>query len=443
MKNAKTISGTVRGVCLMLVALLSFLSFSPQASAATHVTPVGRPVIDVGMIGLKIEEYLQKLGDWIESLGALGKIIKGIKKVFSTIDEWMDKLNEEIKKATEVKTAGVEAVIATQTDIFQALADAGMEDSILEVILEQKMEHVNPRTDFVCHNVRGGQLPLTTEEFEEQVSTYAESVVREMYRGPKDDGAGVQYAVNENEARKKLGSASPVDGYDSDYVKSGVKGTDGRSFADADLSAFTLDGEQILEFPKVKQEKIGTRTFDVPDPQNDEQRFWTAGLYYCFNLAGPRPTPPVKEEIVTPAGIGARFKWETCVAAQTAVVKACVDLLAYYTRPNDTFTKMREEQKKKCDEIKGVDKDALGGCDKGLSPYFSSLLAQLMCKSHQHFISASVAGATDPELSESVDRCTTSWNVFAAVRAQKEAALAEAAGVLAKLSSCWPGTGRR
>lgn len=427
------------GLLFLLLSLFSGAVVAPTpAYAAFSVT-------DSGLLAAIQKVWAERSKYWGETIGVLQDILGVTGEIFNAINFYMDKLSTEINKASGMRTAGYQGMIEAETRLAQARADAVAERNYVEAAADIRMQHFQPANQQLCNTVVAQRGIPTTKGFRSGVSSFASSAVETMYRGEKDNGDGPQYAAESLYAAKKLGVMSTLDGVTQGADKT-TKGTDGRSLQGQHISASVLDGGQVLEIPMTKSFKQDGIEMVELDPQTPEQKFWTAGLYYCMNLMGPRPTPPTKDEIATPGGMTRRTQWNNCAAAESAMMRACTNLLAFYTRPNSTFAKLREEQKKSYEAVKklGVTmSDAFGNGEKGLSPYQEINATQAICKSNQYYVAMKEAGASEADLMASISRCTASWNAWQGLQQRMKNALTKATAASEKLSKCWAGTGRQ
>lgn len=452
MKKDKISAGWLRKASWIFI-LLAFVLGAGIVPAPAYADPFtnggqpiggGIPVTDTGRISVLIKKLAMKIANWAEELGLLGKVIKWIKKAWDAFEEWMDKLNITRKKTAAVKVAGSQAIVKTMEETTNYRIDAGVQNQFLRESMEVAAEDVPAQNEHVCKAILAHQSSATVEDFEEKMSCFALSAIESMYRGSKDDGSGPQYAADDRKMRCALKLGNKIDGFPDSCVDDTTKGDDGRKLADFDLKSF--DGGQVLEVAKIKSQSIDGVTYNIPDPQNTEQKFWAAGLYYCMKMAGPRPTPPTKDQIKTPEGMVRRAQWNHCAAAQSALAKACTNFLAYYTRPNDDSGDLIRQQNTRClagSQTANVTlPKSFRECNAGMSPYQSYYLAHVMCKSSQQYISASMGKATHADLMATVDKCTSAWNAWKTLEAERKDSLVKAILAASYLSSCWRGAGR-
>ncbi len=432
-KNTKNLGlGLTGKICAGLFALF-LLSAVPTTPAFAAVS-----VYDATRLALIKQKWAEKKIDWLKTLSLLSKTIKGVTSVLEVVDEFMDLLNDALMTSGMLHLLEGEMLMKTKLAIAEAKDVEGVQNVLLRRALETRMEYVKPPTQHLCKSVLVQQLAMTTEEFEEAVACFASSAIEDMFRSSGDDGSGPQYAADQWKNRCKMKFGNPIDGYESDCVDNSTKGMDGRKLTDADLTASILDGGQILEVVKTSSKTEGGVAYEVMDPQNTEQKFWVAGLFYCINLAGPRPSPPVKEKILTPEGLVKRAQWNHCAAMQSAAIKACTNLLAYYSRPNSSNNTLRTAQEKLCTEAKNanaIPKDF--DCASGLSAAKALEIGNALFSSEQYYVAAGLSGQSHADMMRMLARAAANRNAAAAMEAERRGALAEATAGLDKIQECW------
>lgn len=403
------------------------------------------PVVDVTTNATRAKILAAEKANWLKYLGELGDILSGILALNDTVDKLLSKFMDAERLAMALDLGGQQALAKTIAKAGNALKDNNAKNVDIKMLGRIAADNASPRHEHLCKAILGHQLARTTEEFEHAVARQAATAIETMYRGANDDGSGPQYAKDNYDSRCKAKLGSPLD-YPSDCVDTGTKGTDGRKLNDADLTFSTLTGGQVLEMPKMKSQSINGVTYSVPDPQNTAQKFWVAGLYYCYNLAGPRPTPPTGDAADSPEGATAKAQWNHCAAKQSALIKPCLELLAYHTRPNESDNKdLVKDQKEKCQAVESANvsiPESFGGCKEGLSPFQAQYLAQAMCKSDQYYIAQAMAGGKHPMMMDGNTDCSTSWNMWKDVVLKKQSKVMIGVPGILKLKKCWQGVGQ-
>lgn len=440
---------TMRGGLFRLAALV-FLSLfllvalpSPAAHADPH-TNGGVPVLDMGSLQLKVKMWMQRNADWIEALGYLGKIITGIGKVVELAAAGMDKFNKAMDEATAVRTISKEAMLKGRAKIGDSIVNTSIDVAVAEARVETRSKFFQPRNQVLCKNIMAYQLALTTQDFEQAVACMVLQGIDNLYRGAYDDGYGPKYAYDLYKLRCALKLGSKLDGYPSDCIDDSTTSKDGRKLADADLSPFTLDGSMILEVPKFKSTSENGITYSIPDPQNTEQKFWTAAFLSCAQLAGPRPTPPRMKDVAHPEKMGPRALWQHGAVMQSVLEWPCALALAYNSRPNpDEAYQLVQKQNKLCFAFKAQEGNGLklpetfDDCKRGISPRQRHFLEETMCTTNQHFISLAHGGATDPEMLTIIHSCALLSTVIDGQQATREQIRSRAIPGLARLPEIW------
>jgi len=423
------------GSFVLLSISVAFLTLAVAPSPARAIA-----VYDASRTKAMLAATGSRIMDWVIITGLESTILSTIIQITTEFVLFMEELQTQMNTSSATDLAGESGVVKAEVKIGQAKIDAGVKTSFLEQASAVQSENVPPQNAQLCNAIVANKGSLDTEQFEKGVKNLALSAIESMYRSATDDGAGPQAAYDSlvNRCAMKLGN--PADGYADECVDTSTTGADGRKLTDADMRAATLDGGQVLELPPMTTKTVDGVSYQVPDPQTTEQKFWVAGLYYCVNMAGSRPTPPSKEQIKTPSGLTARANWDHCAAAQSALASACTTVLAFYTRPNSTYSTLIAAQKKAYEAIVsfGVNlPDSFESGAKGLSAYQELSSTQVICKSNQFFVSKSEGGASHPEMSDSVDRCAASWNSWQLLQNKIKYALVKSVTAMAKLPECW------
>jgi len=427
------------GSFVLLSISIAFLTLAVAPSSARAIA-----VYDASRTKAMLMATGSRISSWLEVTALESAILSLVIQITSEFILFMEELETQVNTDSAVGLAAKAGVVKAEVKIGQAKIDAGVKTSYLEAASAVQAENVPPQNEQLCNAIVANKGSLDTEQFERGVKNLALSAVESLYRSATDDGAGPQAAYDSlyNRCTMKLGNSA--DGYADECVDANTTGTDGRKLTDADMRAATLDGGQVLELPPMTTKTVDGVSYQVPDPQTTEQKFWVAGLYYCVNMAGARPTPPSKEQIKTPGGLTMRANWDHCAAAQSALTSACTAVLAFYTRPNSTYTDLITAQKKTYDAVVsfGVNlPDSFESGTKGLSPYQELSSVQAICKSNQFYVSKSEDGASHPEMSNSVERCSSSWTSWQMLQNKIKYALVKSVTSMAKLPECWQQTG--
>lgn len=454
---------TIKKTMLVLSLALCLLTGGSLVAPAPAHAGVLERIIDFLNFPATVAEWTARLAAMGKKIAVLGQIISVISNIYTLITDGFGIMTDLVKNDGRLNALGQEGLALTKQRLTQIEMDTAAADAKLAADLKFVADYAAPKNEYLCKATLIHQLAATTEDFERGISRLALKAIESMYRGPIDDGSGPMYAFDEETLRCSAGFGNPVvDGYDSSCsgLATTTVGEDTkRSFIDDDLTPFSMDGAIPLEVSSFTSKAITLPdgkeiTVSVPDPINDNQRMWIAGLYYCFQLAGPRPTPAWGEDKMTrPQGLVERARFDHALAMQSAMVKPCTDLLAYYTRPNldDSASKaLIDKQQKSCVSAKGyIDghdlevkfSNCLSPDFRGLSAYQAELLSHSMCKSEHHHISLIQAGATQPELINETIKCSAAWNTWQAKVAAKQGALVDAVTGIQGTKSNWMGIG--
>lgn len=439
MKNQASFFKVVAGgiLCLILLSGTGAALIAPRPAWAVSVT-------DSGANGADAAGAAQDAAEWSQNTTDLQTLLKLLQTYHLEIKNWFAKVLSDKTQSTKVESAAMQGYLKTREKMTDKDVDDNTKDVLLTNAARASMKNVLPKGQRLCNNIMIGQLKMTTEAFERSLTRAIVSAIEQMYRGPGEDGAGPQYARDQHQLRcqAKLGNA--ID-YPDECVDKSTKGTDGRSIQDADLRIATITGGQVLEMPAFKSVTINGASFRVPDPQNAEQKFWTAGFYYCFNMAGPRPSPPYGKELDTPEGRVKYVRWENCAAKQSGLIEGCSKLLAHHTRPGPTMTTLVAEQKKRCEAAKKEQIQipaSFDDCNKGVSAYQAAYIEQAQCKNPQYYISQKSAGAKDPKLMNVIIDCAMSWSVWKETEASLLGGVLDGAAGLLDIQACWDGVGK-
>lgn len=408
-------------------------------------------------------EWGARLAAMAKKSALLGQVISLLSSIYNIVDSGFSAMNDLVNKDAKLNVASQEGLALTKQELAQSVIDNDTQDTLLAAQLKLVADHVTPKNDYLCKAILLNQLPSTTEDFEIGVARVGLKVVESLYRGPLDDANGPLYAFDEEALRCAAGFGnSPVDAYDlscSDTVS--TIGATKRSFIDADITPFSMDGAVVLELPQFTAKAITlpgqpAMTVNFPDPQNGHQRMWVAGLHYCVQLAmGARSTPAWgASKMTTPQGLVERARFDHALAMQSAMTKPCTDLLAYYTRPDSKEPSSKaliDAQQESClaakgyisdEDMKEKFSDCLSSDFKGLSAYQAELLSHSICKSEQHYLSALHSGETHAEAINETIKCSLAWNTWQAKIAAKQGGLVDAVAGLQETKSNWAGVGR-
>ncbi len=449
----------IKKTMLVLSLILCFL----MGGSFLNPTPAyaGSPVVtDPANFAATMMEWGERLAAMAKKSALLGQIISLITSVHNIINSGFSAMTDSTKQDTKLNIAGQQGLALIKQEGAQAWIDSDTSDALLAAQLKLVADHVAPKNEYLCKATLLNQLTGTTEDFERGVARLVLKAIESTGRGPMDDYDGPQYAFDEETLRGAAGFGnSVVDGYDAAYSDTSTTvGPTKRLFIDADLMPFSMDGAVPLELPQFTAKAVNLPSgtivsASVPTPQNENQRMWLAGLYYCFQLAGPRPTASWGDKMTTPQGLVERARFDHALAMQSAMIKPCADLLAYHTRPDSkdlASAPLIKAQHESCAAAKGYISDedmkekfsnCLSDDFKGMSAYQAELLSHSICKSEHHAISLRQAGATPPELINDTIKCSAAWNTWQAKVSAKQGSLVDVVAGIQETKGNWGGIG--
>jgi len=420
-------------LCTMLGGGLATVTFIPFARAG------GIPVVDAANNTLEGTLASLEAAAASASETVLGNIAVALQVYSAAIVMQFEKLLLYQGTSGALQTAGELGEVKAKVKIAQAEIDGGVKSAYLRTAMRVASQNVPPEGNDLCNAILVQQLGTTTEQFEKSVARLAASADETMYRTATSDGAGPEYAKDHYALRCAAKFGNKVD-FPSACVDESTKGTDGRKIGDADISFSTLDGGQVLELPSFDTVTVDDKTYRVPNPQNTAQKFWTAGLYYCENLGGPRPSPPYGKELDTPDGRTAAAQWRQCQSRRSQLIQPCMNLLAYNTRPNSNQTALIATQQVGCKAAKLLNMtlpDDFEDCAYGLSPRQADLLQQGMCKNPQYYIAQLLGGGKHKNLLDVITECAASWSTWKEGIVDKEVSVYSSIDGLFGLNQCW------
>ncbi len=382
--------------------------------------------------------WAQRAAKWAEQFSVLTELISAVTWLTESIGIGAEAVSTKIKTGAAMMVASSkinEEIKNRQTD---SAIDAKYAASYMEAAAEAAIENTPPQNAQLCNNLVLQEGVLRSDDFRRVVSRWAMSSAHSMGVGEGADNSGPAYAASVLGSLFEMKFLEKVDGVSDEYIDD-TKGTDGRALSGAYLRG-SVDGGQVYEFPAMEKKKINGLERIVPAPENMEQKFWVAEYYHCLSSLGASPTPPQKAEILSPEGIVKRAHWEHCTALQSAAFSACIERLAFYTRPNKSYAALIESQKQEYKAIGFVgleQKETFGDGSSGLSPYQSLLAAHAACKANQYMTDLVGSGATTAEAANAIDECTAAWATMESFRAALDQANVTASAALAKMPECW------
>jgi hypothetical protein len=400
--------------------------------------------------------WAQEVADWAIEHADLANII--------SLATTLNNLTNTFLTNTATQLAGLlgaESLLGKlQVDTAQAQIDAAHDTAMAQSAAEFTQDHVPPppQNRQLCDTVRAYQGGVALEHFKNVVRTVVLDGINNMYRGPNMDGAGPQYAVDERAV--KCGKTSianapktgnPLDGYPVSCIDPDP------AFIDADVKISTLDGTQVLELPPPTTSSltVGGQTVSLmapsvtgtPGPKQKAQKMWVAAMNYCYQLAGPRPSPPSMVGLDTTQGRVATAQFNHCLAAQSAFVAQCAERVGRMTRPDCKDPNMGVICKSINEACYHATKAGVAlppgiqNCSDGLSQYQAEYLALLTCKTSQRYQDGANSGLNHAVLGGQVVDCETAFTQWRLQNAQENANIVNAARGLMELpGSCFGGT---
>jgi len=388
--------------------------------------------------------WMAEVMQYAEQFSLLADIISAL----TTVNDWMDKLNDETSKLTATVYSTNYAMTKANVDLAEGLGDIDTKNTIDGVSAKIAAEHAPPPpgNQQLCNLTIVGQAQLVMSWFSDQVARALLMGVEQMYL--VGDGKGPQYAADNWATRcpsatnmPKFGN--PLRGYSSSCVDSD------KDFIDADISFKTIDGTQLLEMPQILPRSVGTTTVYVPNPENKEQKMWVAAMHYLYNAAGPRPTPPYGSKMQTPQGMPINAAFNNCAADQSTLIYQCSKWIGKLTRPNCKGTGADPNLAPVCqagfEACKAYQAATNGAqmppgfdCSKGLSLYQAEYIDHAKCLSNQHVQDSAGTGINHGSIIMARDICSQSMAAWRAQIAAEMGNCLNAVRGLNEIKKCWP-----
>jgi len=401
---------------------------------------------------------MDKIKNWAQNIALLGQIVSLVTTIYNLLTDGLEALLAMLGTETGAVVSSTHVSSKIKEMLTQALIDAKTKNVHDAAVAGwQASRSAGQINHYLCKAAKIHGAGATTEEFEQNMSETILRFLESSHRGRTEDGNGVKYVALDDAMRRYGKFVSPVDGYDKSDVSTAVIGVAERTLHDADVAPWSaMDGAAIARLPPTTEKTIkldadGNETLKVHvlDPKTDNEYLWLAGLGYCAHLVGPTPTPPWGDARKTPHGAASFTRFEQAKTLRSAASKACADLLAYYTQPNETATDMIAEQKKLCVAAQGylepdVLKKKFENCQKGLSPAQADSLKMSVCKTLQHYLSYAQMGAVTQQATDGAIACSTGWFKKQTVIAAKQGALVDMVEALAAMEEggLWDGVDR-
>lgn len=451
----KRLGRAVRGfMCLWLVALC--LAGAPVSSVQAQ----GWPVYDATNHQIDNSKRAEDLAGFSRSLQLLGTMLNVLQSILTAMDTLFNQLFGAISTVLQSLLGGTILKSQIKANVTDAMIAADTNDAMLGVQMDYVMEHAPPKNAHLCRQILIHQLAETTHDYEQAVSRVALKAIESMYRGLDPatgqpmNGDGPMYFKDDMERRCYYRYGNNIDGYPPECTDPNTRvGPYQRTFVDADLSPFTMDGSMVLELPTMETftQTIAGQTVTMTRAsatQRPEQRMWLAALNYCFQMAGPRPSPPIGRDALTESGSRAWEAFRRGLAKQSAFSKKCTDLIAHHTRPDPASTTLIAEQNRMCSAVVGksgttnlFDEQTIatqfGGCQVGLSPFQAKYLEQAECKSPQYYMLSAHSGVLDRESMKAAVACGVSWNQWKLNEVERQASLIPAAEGQMRVRKIW------
>ena len=161
-------------------------------------------------------------------------------------------------------------------------------------------------------------------------------------------------------------------------------------------------------------------------------------------------SPSFGEEAKGPEGRSGMAQFYHCAANRSAFSNPCTERLGYLTRPdcsNPDNAELCQQTKASCTQAvnSGVQLPPdIKSCDDGLSQRDAEYLANLTCKSNQHFQDGANSGANHAALAGQAIDCEAAMNQWRAKEALMQANILNGMiGSLRLSETCYAGTGAK
>lgn len=393
------------------------------------------------------EAWFEEKLEWAKNHAYLGQIIGAIvsliqltQKGFGVLTDSIDKLitleifSDYIKdqKEAEYQNNRTEVdwwLLQIQDAAKRAERNAPTPAAVVQICLDQKSKDVRRHVAAYESNLAGRLL-----------RGY------EMQERELGDGTGPAYSGNVAYFRKTAGAVNKAD-----KPKDPKASRFADKEADLDISAEILRAsihkEPLEEPPMESKQTAPNVTVEVPkfDDGIEGQRMFRYARDYCYNLAGPTPTPPQGPAAESDAG---RTKWAVytqCKAIKSQFVKQCMDRIAYLSRPNakrvpEVAAELVKQCKARMDQanLKPFLK-VFANCEKPFSPFQADYLAVTACVNPKYYQVLAASGRTPAQMMIDSDQCRDRIMDWELRLAQEDAKLNEAAQGILAVKDCWAG----
>jgi len=447
--------------CIVVILLLS--------GAMMVAMPQPAHAVDDGCgngsseVGFSLWNTILSAAKWVKEHAGYLSFLNGILDIIEFFTDKFGLLREGHGNGDGVQVAA----IGGEQMIEEHLTQASVDSEYANVPLDAKVRHFMDRSgasaaeQFLCNLILARQVLPVMTEFARIVSYNVSTGILRRYRAKTSDGNGPQFIGDAGQIRRgaygqnRAKTGDPIDGAGEDEVDDPSLRTTG--FASADTSVTTLSFERVLSIPPVKDV---TRTVDgvaqtvkdfVPDPENrnyDAQRLWLVARDFCYNMAGPRPSPPRDEEMDTPEGKTKFARFITCQARHSQAVKRCADRLGKITRPdcsNEDFKAFCDASIEACDAARTAGlqlSPAYNDCSNGLSLYQAEYLSVQLCGSNRRLQADINAGTRGEAGVGTLLLCRIMQANWEKQIRDEEQALIRSVTALAEGGACWNDTGR-
>ncbi len=401
---------------------------------------------------------LQEFADFSTENGSWASIKAGFTTVMTTFQTLMKKFWDFHGQSTVGKLTAQRLQATITTEAWQAALDASTENAVLEEKMKHLADHIMPPASeqFLCNLILARQgVPVMTE-FARIISKVVAKGIDARSRSRGSDGNGPQYAMDAwNIKCGKYGADRPKTGNAIDGVPKACRAEETApaiGYAGGDVSMDTLSREKVYTVPPVKEEtmmingKMETVADFFPDKNSKDyeaHRQWLMARQYCYNLAGPRLTPPRDEDLDTPAGKANFTLFTSCLSRQSAFVKACTDRLGKLTRPDcstDDFKEFCDASIQACDaarESQIVLPPEFNNCQSGLSLYQAEYLSNALCGSTRRLQADTHGGEQDHKKVSTLLMCQIMREVSEKRQQEEDKAFVRAVQGMQNMKGCW------
>ncbi len=365
------------------------------------------------------------------------------------VPEWFAITREAINSTFTGMTSGTEIQTRGLGKLADVVSDTSAKNALLASEERLALKQVTPPNEILCKAMQLSNLAQITKPFTNSVSEQVQRSLAYMGRGSTDDMDGMLYAADMEKGRCELGTGSSLDGYEllkGDCTKGENIKVGDLNIIDADVMLHkAMGGRVALEIPPVKKRTMDNGvTVLVPDPTTPAQKMWLAGYYGCIQMQGPRISALWGDNMDSPSGSTQRTMFEHALSRQTVYNEACSDLLAYYTKPNNTeYPHFMETQNYLCENARRIlsDKELnadYGGCAVGLSLYQAEKLQHRICKAEGFTLEKRSIGTTDKNMPDGMIDCAASMLAWESSVASRHGRLVDAVVGQMKIKQSWP-----